>query len=550
VGTVEEAFGQTQLKLESNLAECAPNGQATAQVVTLPLAAHAEFADYEGMLVTFRQPLVVNEVYELGRYGSVVLGSSLLQVPTHTAAPGAAAQAVMAQNARSRIILDDGLNNQNPDPVAYPQGGLSAANTLRRGYTTQSATGVMEKRFSEWRIQPIPGAAVPTFVADGNPRPQAPVRSAGSDTRVAAFNVLNYFNGDGTGSDEGFKDPNNRGASDQAEFVRQHDKIVAAIDGMDADIVGLMEIENDGYGSRSAIRTLTQGLKGDWQFVDPGVDRLGTDAIAVALIYRADKVKPVGQAATLEIDDKNRQPLAQTFEPLAGGKPVTVVVNHLKSKGCSGATGIDADQGDGQSCWAPTRSRAAGLINDWLATAPTQVPDSATLIIGDLNAYAMENPILRFEQAGYADLQRKAHGAAAYTYVFEGESGYLDHALGNAAAQARTRGVQSWHINADEPIALEYTVDFKSEGQKASFYAADAYRSSDHDPVIVDLALVDAPVVTPPVDGGTGGNDGGNAGGDEGSGGGGALAWLPLALLGWLAARGVRGASLGRRRVG
>ena len=110
--------------------------------------------------------------------------------------------------------------------------------------------------------------------------------------------------------------------------------------------------------------------------------------------------------------------------------------------------------------------------------------------------------------------------------------------------------MQSWHINADEPIALEYTVDFKSEGQKASFYAADAYRSSDHDPVIVDLALVDAPVVTPPVDGGTGGNDGGNAGGDEGSGGGGALAWLPLALLGWLAARGVRGASLGRRRVG
>ena len=175
----------------------------------------------------------------------------------------------MAQNARSRIILDDGLNNQNPDPVAYPQGGLSAANTLRRGYTTQSATGVMEKRFSEWRIQPIPGAAVPTFVADGNPRPQAPVRSAGSDTRVAAFNVLNYFNGDGTGSDEGFKDPNNRGASDQAEFVRQHDKIVAAIDGMDADIVGLMEIENDGYGSRSAIRTLTQGLKGCLLYTSP-----------------------------------------------------------------------------------------------------------------------------------------------------------------------------------------------------------------------------------------------------------------------------------------
>jgi predicted extracellular nuclease len=524
VGEVQEAFGQTQIKLESNVAVCAPSGQATAEPLMLPLPQGASFAQYEGMLVTLAQQLVVNDVYELGRYGSVALGSSLLPVPTHVAEPGTAAQAQLTQNDRSRIILDDGLNNQNPATLPYPQGGLRANNTLRRGYTTSGVTGVLEMRYSKWRLQPVPGAAAPVFEARGNPRSAPPARSAGSDTRVGAFNVLNYFNGDGQGA--GFDDPTNRGAPNQAEYLRQHAKIVAALNGMDADVIGLMEIENDGYGNRSAIQSLVTGLGSDWRFVNPGVDKLGTDAITVALIYRANRVKPVGTAATLAIDDKNRQPLAQTFEPVAGGKAVTVVVNHLKSKSCGEATGADADQNDGQSCWVPTRLRAAGLIADWLGKAPTGVADSATLIVGDLNSYAKEQPIARFQQAGFADLQFVANGAKAYTYVFNGEAGYLDHALGNPAAQALTRGVHDWNINADEPIALEYTTAFKSQEQIGSFYAPDAYRSSDHDPVMVDLALANTPTSPAP--------------GEEGSSGGGSLGWLPIGLLAMLTARGWR----------
>lgn len=526
VGTVAEAFGQTQIELKSNVAVCPPNGQASAAAMTLPLPAGTRFADYEGMLVTLAQPLVVNEIYELGRYGTIALGSSLLPVPTHVSEPGAAAQATLAQNERSRILLDDGLNTQNPDPVMYPQnGGLSAANTLRRGATTAGVTGVMEMRFGKWRLQPVPGAVVPMFEARGNPRPAAPARSEGSDTRVVAFNVLNYFNGDGQGA--GFDDPNNRGASSHADFLRQQAKIVAALKGMDADIVGLMEIENDGYGTLSAVQSLVTAMGSDWTFVNPGLARLGTDAITVAIIYRAGRVKPVGVAATLPIDDKNRQPLAQTFEPVAGGKPVTLVVNHLKSKSCgtgnAAATGADADQGDGQSCWSPTRVRAAGLIADWLAKSPTGVADTATLIVGDLNAYAKEAPIARFKQAGFDDLQFASRGAAAYTYVFNGEAGYLDHALGNRAAQALMKGTHNWHINADEPLALEYTSQFKSPAQQVSFYAPDAFRSSDHDPVMVDLTLASRPTSPAPEDGG--------------SSGGGSLGWLSIGLLGLLTAR-------------
>ena len=39
--------------------------------------------------------------------------------------------------------------------------------------------------------------------------------------------------------------PTSRGADDLEEFLRQTDKIVAALAAMDADIVGLVELEND-----------------------------------------------------------------------------------------------------------------------------------------------------------------------------------------------------------------------------------------------------------------------------------------------------------------
>ena len=45
----------------------------------------------------------------------------------------APAQAVRDVNLRSRLLLDDGNNQQNIDPTIHPVGGLSASNTLRNG---------------------------------------------------------------------------------------------------------------------------------------------------------------------------------------------------------------------------------------------------------------------------------------------------------------------------------------------------------------------------------------------------------------------------------
>ena len=313
---------------------------------------------------------------------------------------------------------------------------------------------------------------------------------------VASFNVLNYFNGDGLGG--GF--PTARGATTPVEFLRQRAKTVAALSAIDADIVGLMELENDASGN-SAIEDLVAGLNaatapGTYAFIDTGV--VGTDEIRVALLYKPAVVAPFNAFALLDssvdpdfIDTKNRPTLAQTFTTLANGKRLTVVVNHLKSKGSDCLDVDDPDTGDGQGNCNVTRTKAATALVTWLASDPTSAGDSDVLVIGDMNSYAREDPIRVMVDAGYVDMVAQKVGAGAYSYVFEGQSGYLDHALASSRLAPRIASVLEWHINADEPVALDYNTEFKSANHVNTLYQPDAFRSSDHDPVVVRISLIE-----------------------------------------------------------
>ena len=484
-GRIEQKYGRTQLALSGHAAVCARGQTVTPASITLPVESESVFAAHEGMRVRFPQTLTVGDTYELGRYGSIVLSHGRLYMPTHVAPPArAAAQA--AANARNRIVLDDGSSRVNPATARYPPPALSAANTLRAGYTVHGVEGVLEKRYGTWRLQPVPAAA-PVFDAASNPRTDAPARHPQADVRVVSFNVFNYFNGDGTGG--GFDAPASRGAKTPAVFARQEAKIVAALRALRADVIGLMEIANNGHGPASAAQRLAARLGDSWRAVAPGTARLGHDAIAVALLYDSRTIEPVGRAATVALDGRNRPPLAQTFRRIGGSRAFTVAVNHLKSKNCPRATGPDLDQSDGQGCWNATRTRAAERIAAWLATAPTGAPADGVLLIGDLNSYAKEDPLRALESHGYANLVARFAGNAGYSYVFRGEAGNLDHALATSPLAVRVKAVHAWHINADEPIALQSVPDYKTAAQRAAYYAPDAYRSSDHDPVVIDLAL-------------------------------------------------------------
>ena len=182
--------------------------------------------------------------------------------------------------------------------------------------------------------------------------------------------------------------------SDQAdEFTRQRDKLLTALSGLDADIIGLNELENS--TGVEPLASIVSGLPG-YDYIDTGT--IGTDAIKVGMIYRPAVVTPVGDFKLLTsavdprfIDTKSRPSLAQTFEVNATGARFTVVVNHLKSKGSDCNDVGDPDLGDGQGNCSQTRSAAAEALVDWLATDPTGSGDPDFIIMGDLNSYAKED---------------------------------------------------------------------------------------------------------------------------------------------------------------
>jgi predicted extracellular nuclease len=500
-GTVGEYFELTVLSSVSDVVIVSSgNPLPAATDISLPLEDGSDLEALEGMLVRLPQALVISGYSNYDRFGEIVLawplnGDGRLFQPTAVEEPSSTEAEVRADhNLRSRIILDDGRAEQNPDPARHPNGfEFTLDNRFRGGDTVSNVVGVLDDRFESYRIQPTEGA---DYVAV-NLRPPPP-DLAGVGISVASFNVLNYFttlDQDDNLCGLGF-DQECRGADNAEEFERQRAKIIEALAQIDADIVGLIELENNGS---AAVADLVEGLNDAlgaerYDFIDAGY--VGDDVIAVGLIYKPATVTPNGDFAILNSpeflnpntpgDPKNRAALAQTFADSASGSRFTVVVNHFKSKGSAcGGEDDDPDQGNCNG----TRTEAAKVLLDWLATDPTASGDPDILIIGDLNAYDKEDPIVALEEAGYVDLLDYYQDELAYGFAFDGQFGYLDYALANESLSDQVTGASLWHINADEPDILDYDTTFKRDAQDALFEPDNAFRSSDHDPVVVGLDL-------------------------------------------------------------
>ncbi|MBU2478418.1 MAG: ExeM/NucH family extracellular endonuclease, partial [Gammaproteobacteria bacterium] len=488
----------------------------------------ANLERYEGMLVRFPQTLTVSELFNLDRFGELRLveGARAAQYTMVNAPSQSDYLVYVAELAQRTLMLDDGLVIQNPAPIRYPAPGLSTANAMRMGDTLTNVTGNL--RFSRgsggsgdetYRLMPT---IEPAFVA-GNARPTAPVVTSG--LRVASFNVLNFFNDLADGSGSCYPSDTSadcRGASDAIEYARQLQKTVTALARIDADIYGLIEIENDyPAGENSAIDDLVDGLNGAgtrcagrYEYVAmPGNSRLGNDAIAVGLVYCSDRVLLASGTSPALLEDSalpalglsgpiftgsdtSRAPLAATFHETASGETFTVVVNHFKSKGgpgslttCSDPTSDpNCDQNDGQGYWNVRRLQAAQALNAWLGMHPTGSSDPDILLLGDLNSYQQEDPISYLTSQGYSNLNAEyAGGNTPYSYVFDGQTGTLDYALASASLNAQVTAVTEWHINADEADAIDYNLDF---GRPAAIFDGTLpYRASDHDPILIDLSL-------------------------------------------------------------
>lgn len=487
-GTVEEFKSATadtgtltQISQLSQVSVCGTGITIKPLVISLPLASASSLEAYEGMLVKFTQTLTVNDVHSLGQYGEITLAPQRLYQPyNNPTSNDAIANAEL--NARSKIVLDDGLSPSNPNPTPY----LTASDTTgtrRVGDTVQNVQGILTWAFGAYRIQPTQQA---TFTSS-NPRPVTPSIPTGT-LKAGSLNVLNYFT-----------TLNQRGANSAAEFTRQKDKLVTTIAGLNADVLGLMEIENNAsttIGDLVAAVNAKMGA-GTYTYINSG--KPGSDQIKVAIIYKANKLTPVGipvvpSDAGFIVDGGMRPPVAQRFAAIDNNGSFWFVVNHLKSKGSCPAAINDINRDLGQGCWNVARVTQVAALKNWVAGLVTSSGEADVLMVGDFNSYLNEDPLASLEAGNFESLLRRLPAAERYSYVFDGETGALDHAFASNNLKAQVSSITVWHINADEPEVLDYNTEFKTNDR----YDVTPYRSSDHDPVLLGLNLTaDAPIIVP-----------------------------------------------------
>ena len=486
----------------------------------------------ESMLVLPKDTWTITDNYKTNRYGTLSLtpGTEVLRTATDVVAPGAAAQAYEAENAAKTIDLDDASTtdltnfkqNGHKERYAYLANGAPA----RVGYhVTFTKPVVLESRFGSFVFQP-------TQMTAGNPdrspvtitgeRPAAP--SVSGDTKVATFNVLNYFSdlGENEPGCKGYEDRDHkyvtdkncklRGAWSSQAFANQQTKIVQAINTIDADVVALEEIENPVASGVStdrdgALKSLVNALNAAagsevWAYVpSPSTVPANEDVIRIAFIYKKATITPVGDSVIYDdpaYTGLARQPLAQEFKPITDanheGKNFVVIANHFKSKGSapknlSGAeAAANTDNGDGQGNSNGVRVKQARA----LATFAQRFNGTPTLLVGDFNAYTKEDPLKVLTDAGWA--HESGHGDSSY--VYGGRSGSMDHVFANSAAHPLITEVKSWAVNAQESIAFEYSR--ANYNAYLAFEADNPYRASDHNPEIIGLNLI-TPITQPPV---------------------------------------------------
>ncbi|HAT7740634.1 TPA: ExeM/NucH family extracellular endonuclease [Vibrio vulnificus] len=424
------------------------------------------------------------------------------------------AKAQSAQNKDYRIVVESDERADNGKIPYYPEFGVSNLNDIHSNYirindSIVGMQGVLHYSYNEFRLIPTANVTKANFVHN-TPRTSSPVikESYGDDgftIKVATQNVLNYFNSPYGGHDNQFGD--NRGAESQQEFERQQAKIVEAIYGLDADIVGLMEVENNGFGDFSAIRELLEAINAKYykenykdrfaresihnRYVFVGFDKngdqvldqfdtIGSDAITTGIIYRPSKVSVIAgkvipmpwQDAPMIVDadgkpvvdgkgelaesGKNyqRNTVAATFRVLNTGKQLTVSVNHLKSKGSTcwdDYVGTKAVDNDAQGSCENFRVASTYHLGQEMAKI-----GGDQIVLGDMNSYAHEDPMLVLT----SNPTKKVLKAADYVKVgskwkFNGEQGpVITQTFGfiNAVDYMMPEGETSWSYSYNDEV--------------------------------------------------------------------------------------------------
>jgi predicted extracellular nuclease len=480
-GEVDEFFGFTELvNVNVSILGSSPIPAPTDLMLpsdTFPL--HHE--RMEGMLVRLPGTHAVTDNYNLGRFGevSLVKGEPLM-IPTDSLDPNDSppsgtswmgfSNVVEVRNKilslpNQYVILDDGVSGSNPSPIPFVD---PVDSTLRIGTTVDNLVGCLGYSFSEYRFY---RNADPGF--NYAARPAVPTKpNTPQSARIVAFNIENYFTTLGS-----------RGAGNTNEFKRQTDKLVAALKEMDADVFALMEFENNGSeAADSLVAALNRAIPNSADHYthilsqNPDTSRV----IQVGFLYKPSRITPLASPEDDTASIWETEPLAQRFEFSPSGYRFGLVAVHYSYKGCSGATGGNQDQDDGQGCFNQLRIRQSQRLHQWFQELDGSVSDG-WIALGDFNAYTQEDPMDMLRDSGILVVDAMGH-----SYAFDGQLGSLDHAVVTSAGLlSLIQQAAIWDINATEPRVVDYTTG--SKGQ--DLYQPNPFRSSDHNPLIMDVDM-------------------------------------------------------------
>ncbi|MBQ3632805.1 MAG: T9SS type A sorting domain-containing protein, partial [Paludibacteraceae bacterium] len=277
-------------------------------------------------------------------------------------------------------------------------------------------------------------------------------------------------------------DPNSSmGPDSYYEHQIQRTKVNKALSLINADAYGLVEIEQ----GQDALAEIAGDLNAkhpdrNYTYIDDGGQPNGSYTKA-GYVYDANKLRPIGALQDFSSGTiRGERHKMMCFEEIATGERFIFSVNHFKAKSGNGS-GKDADQGDGQGIFNASRTaEAQALINHYKTRYSPAIKEKDILVMGDLNAYAKEDPITLLLENGMIDLHRAFHADSSYSYQFGARAGYLDHALCNSTLYKQVTGMAGFHINSDENDNYTYDGSWSDETM---------FRSSDHDPVLVGLSL-------------------------------------------------------------
>jgi predicted extracellular nuclease len=430
----------------------------------------------EGMRIELTDPLVVGPT---NRYGELAVDAG--GNPTET-----------GRTHRGGLLLRPGdLNPERPILDFSGLGGGLAANV---GDRFQGAlVGIVDYRFGRYRLQvqePLPR------LQRANHEPEVTrLRGAEDVLTIATFNVMNLS-----------------AINDQERFRSLSQTLTQALGA--PDVVALQEIQDDtgpeDDGQVGATRTLERliaeveangGPRYEYTQIDPMDGRDGGQRganIRVVFLFNPTRVifkqsgrptaeTPVrvvrgGERPGLSVNPGRIEPQAAAFggdkargfsasrkslvgEFHFGPEKIFVVNNHLTSKSADtrvfGQTQPPLRHSEDQ------RSQQASWVARFAAEILERDPQAGVVVLGDFNEHEFRPAMRILTAEGLVNLTERIEERDRYTFNYRGNSQLLDHILVSRLLLERVEArVDIVHAN----------VDFSHD-----------HRSSDHDPVLVQL---------------------------------------------------------------